>query len=150
MEIILFNHTLKVFEDGMILVKKKDVFYEKKYILINGYKYLQLNFQGKRKNYYGHRIVAHAYLGLDIENPKIFIDHINRDKLNNNVCNLRIVTHQQNQFNRNAKGYYWGKRDKKWIAHIQLNSKNIYLGSFDLEEDASKCYQSAKLIYHKI
>ena len=148
MEIILNNRSLKVFEDGMILVKKKEMFYEKKCCLCHGYKQLQLYFEGKRKFYLVHRIVAHVYLGLDIENPKQIIDHIDRNTLNNNVSNLRIVTHQQNQFNTNAKGYTWYKR--KWKAYIKLNGKKIHLGYFEKEEDASKAYKDAKLIHHII
>ena len=149
MEIILFNRTLKVFEDGKIFVKKKDEFYEKKCFLRNRYKRLELSFKGKQKFYKVHRIVAFAYLGLDIENVKLFVDHIDRNILNNNVSNLRIVTNQQNQFNRNAKGYSWFKRDQKWRAEIKLNGKKIFLGSFEIEEEARQAYLNAKLIHHK-
>lgn len=150
MEIVLFNRTLKVFEDGIILVKRNDIFYEKKCGLCNGYKQLNLCFQYKHKCYLVHRIVAYTYLDLDIENPKLFIDHIDRDKINNNVSNLRIVTNQQNQFNTNAKGYCWHKRLQKWEAKICVNGKHLNLGYFEKEEDASKAYQDAKLIHHII
>ena len=150
MEIELFNNRLKVFEDGRVLVKKNGEFVERKHITTTGYFSINLWFQGKLKWYKLHRIVAHAYLGLDIENPKQMIDHIDRNILNNNVSNLRIVTCQQNQFNTNAKGYYWAKREKKWISYIMLNYKKIYIGCFDKEEDARQAYLDAKLIHHLI
>jgi hypothetical protein len=149
----LHNNTLKVFEDGTIMVKRynNDEFYEKKCDKTkNGYLQLELCHKYKRKIYYIHRLVAYAFLGLDIENPKSQVDHKDRDKSNNFVSNLHIVTNSQNMFNTNARGYCWNKRDKKWRARIMVNKKNIWLGSFDNEEDASKCYQDAKLIYHII
>ena len=77
-----------------------------------------------------------AFLELDIENPKQVIDHQDRDKSNNNVSNLRIVTQQQNLFNQNAKGYCWYKPTNKWLAQIFVDGKKIYLGYFENKEDA--------------
>ena len=57
-----------------------------------------------------HRIVAYAYLNLDIEKPKQVVDHQDIDKSNNFVSNLRIVT-QQNTFNIHAKGYCYEKKE---------------------------------------
>tara|TARA_R110000823_G_scaffold285114_1_gene403577 strand:- start:27 stop:488 length:462 start_codon:yes stop_codon:yes gene_type:complete len=146
----LFGKTLKVFEDGKVLVKRynKDEFYEKKYGNCRGYSQLQLVHKGKTKYYFIHRLVAYVFLGLDLENPKSQVDHIDRNPLNNFVSNLRIVTNQQNMFNKNAKGYYWHRG--KWKAVIQVNEKKIHLGYYDNEEDATKAYQDAKLILHII
>ena len=152
MEIELFNNKLKVFECGKVLVlgthKNKGEYYEKKCFLRKGYKNLQLCFEGKQKHYKIHRLIALAFLGLDIDNPKKVIDHVNRNKLDNQVSNLRLVSNQENQFNRNAKGYY--KRGNKYEAKIQLNGKQIHLGTYDTEEEASNSYQQAKLIHHII
>tara|TARA_R110000782_G_C14545664_1_gene384350 strand:- start:38 stop:499 length:462 start_codon:yes stop_codon:yes gene_type:complete len=146
----LHNNTLKVFEDGKVLVKRfnREEFYEKKSINYKGYLRLQLNNKKKQKNYFIHRLVAFAFLNLDLENPVQVIDHQDRDKLNNNLSNLRIVTQQQNQFNRNAKGY--SRHRGKWQSQIKLDGKKIHLGLFETEEDASKAYQDAKLVYHII
>jgi hypothetical protein len=146
----LFGNTLKVFEDGKVLVKRhnNDEFYDKKYSNVNKYLRLELQHKKKRKHYFVHRLVAFCFLGLDLENPKSQVDHIDRDKLNNDVSNLRIVTNQQNQFNKNAKGYCWHKRDKKWLASISIDGKKKHLGCYETEEDASKAYQDAKLIHH--
>lgn len=98
-----------------------------------------------------HRIIAYTYLGLDLENPKQQIDHIDGNKLNNSLDNVRIVTHQQNQWNQTkAKGYYFNKASKKWKAQIKLNRKDIYLGLYNSESEAHTAYLKAKLIYHKI
>jgi hypothetical protein len=151
-EIELFGNHLRVYECGDILVKRfnRDEYYEKKCYIRGGYKQLKLSYEKKQKSYKVHRIISYAFLGLDIDNPKIKIDHIDRDRLNNKLSNLRQVTNQQNCFNRTAKGYSWFKRDNKWSAHIKLDGKKIHLGYFDLEEDARQSYLNAKEKYHVI
>ena len=102
------------------------------------------------KLYLRHRLLAYAFLNLDIENTKTFIDHIDGNKLNNSIHNLRIVNHQQNCFNRtNAKGYYI-MPNNKFKAIIGLNFKTIYLGTYDTEEEARQAYLNAKIMYHPI
>ena len=104
----------------------------------------------KMKRYKRHRIIGHTFLGLDINDTKQLIDHIDRDKLNNNITNLRIVDKQHNSFNTNAKGYSFHKASNKFKAQIKLNNTSIHLGLFTTEQEAKAAYQAAKLIYHKI
>jgi len=78
------------------------------------------------------------------------VDHIDGDKLNNSIENLRLVSHQQNQFNTKAKGYTWYKKVKKWMAQICLDGKIIYLGLFDNEDESRAKYLEAKKKYHII
>ena len=154
MEIELFGNKLKVFECGKVLVlgktkPYKDEYFEKKCKLTNkGYKRLELCHEGKGKQYLIHRIIAYAYLGLDIHNPKKQIDHINRDKSDNRVSNLRIVSNQENQFNTKAKGYY--KCGSKYQARIMLNGKLIYLGVYETRELAYNAYLIGKQIHHQL
>jgi len=112
--------------------------------------YNQIHCSGKKRMYLRHRIIAYAYLGLDINNQKLMVDHINRNTLNNCVENLRIVSNQQNLFNTNAKGYYWNKQSQKYVAQIKVNNKRIYLGHYEKEEDAREAYLNAKAIHHII
>jgi AP2 domain len=64
---------------------------------------------------------------------------------------LRIVTHQENSFNRKKslarsskfKGVCWSKRESKWRSYIQINGKEIYLGLFFDEVEAAKTYDEA-------
>jgi hypothetical protein len=84
------------------------------------------------------------YGNVDFE----MLDHINRDKSDNRICNLRIVNNQENNFNRFGKGYYF--RRNKWYSYITLNDKSIFLGSFKNEEDARQAYLKAKSIYHQL
>jgi len=78
------------------------------------------------------------------------IDHIDNNRINNNIENLRVVTMSQNQWNRKAKGYCWHARDKRYSVNISVNKKKIYLGTFKTEEEARQCYLDAKKKYHTI
>lgn len=160
----LNNKELKVFRDGRIYIKyiylndckygkyKKDQikWTLRKPTLDKGYLRSKIHCKGNSKLYYIHRIVAYTFLGLDINNPKIDIDHIDMNKTNNYWLNLRIVTHQQNLFNSKAKGYSYHKHKRKFEAKIGLNGKDIYLGAFEKEEDARDAYLEAKKKYHII
>ena len=111
------------------------------------YKYIHI---GNRK-FSHHRVIYYAHNKdfdiLDVS-KKNYLDHINRDRADNNISNLRVVTAQQNQFNIGGKGYSWCKRDNKWCAEIGVNFKSIYLGRFVTEEEARNAYLEAKKIYH--
>ena len=115
---------------------------------INKLGYANLKIQ--KKVYKLHRILGNAFLGLDIDNTKQEIDHIDRNRQNNNLRNLRVVTHQQNQFNRIFKGYTWNPINKKYQSRIKLNNKSIHLGYFDTSEEAHQVYLDAKKIHHII
>ena len=80
--------------------------------------------------------------------------HININSLDNRIENLRVVTSQQNVFNKvkrngvKIKGYSWDKENNNWRARIRLNKKLINLGSFTEEADARQAYLTAKEKYH--
>jgi len=91
--------------------------------------------------YPAHRIMWIYHNGSIDENMQI--DHINGIKTDNRIENLRLVTAQQNCFNRSkltAKGYCWNKAAQKWQATITVGKKNKHLGLFTNEEDARKAY----------
>lgn len=60
-----------------------------------GYKYIQIQREGKRKNYLIHRWVAKCFIGEPPED-KPYVDHINRNPADNRVENLRWINHQDN------------------------------------------------------
>lgn len=74
------------------------------------------------------------------------VDHIDGNKVNNRIENMRVCTAQQNSFNHNLhksnksgiNGVYWDKRINKWVARAKLNYKNIWIGYYDNLEDAAK------------
>lgn len=99
---------------------------------------------GKSHTVKMHRIIIAAGDGTEI-------DHIDGDGLNNRRDNLRVVTHQQNMFNRSTtrknisgfKGVTWHKRDLIWQVNIGCNGKTKYLGSFHDAEEAARVYDAA-------
>ena len=113
----------------------------------SGYKRLQLYAECKIYVLLQHQFAwyfVHGYCPKEI-------DHINGIRNDNRICNLRSVTPQQNQWNRNtAKGYYFNKRSKKYKAQIAINTKRIHLGLYDTPEQAREAYLQAKEKYHKI
>jgi len=115
----------------------------------DGYKLISITpkrYSLHRINYYAHNQSWNIH-DSSMDN---FIDHEDIDITNNNIENLRVVTNQENCFNRKVKGYYWNKRTQKWVARIMVNYKQKHLGYFDLEEDARQAYLTAKEIYHII
>ena len=145
----LRNTFFKVYRDGRVeksrVLKNKK---EKLALLKNISSYGYYKTQVKRKDLLLHRIVAYTYLGLDFDNPKIYIDHIDHNRKNNDWLNLRIVTPQQNNFNiSNVKGY--SLENGKYRPSIAVNYKTIHLGRYEKEEDARQAYIDAKKKYHK-
>lgn len=77
-----------------------------------------------------------------------FVDHIDRNRSNNRIENLRSATASQNQGNRNLdskntsgyRGVTWHKAAKKWQARIKTNGKVRHLGLFLTAEDAYMAY----------
>jgi hypothetical protein len=76
------------------------------------------------------------------------LDHENRDKKDNRISNLRILTRSEQQHNREAKGYYFYKRIGRYMSRIQVNYQTIFLGYYDTEEEAKQAYLQAKQKYH--
>jgi hypothetical protein len=111
----------------------------------SGYKTININ--SIKKLFRVHRLVAQAF----IPNPdnKPYVDHIDNDKSNNRVDNLRWVTPSENNYNSSIsitntsgyKGVSFDKRSNKWTASIRHNNKTYHLGSFINKKDAIKARQ---------
>lgn len=113
----------------------------------DGYRQVEIN---KHKFQY-HRVVYYIHnQEWNIHNSSTdnSIDHIDRNISNNNIENLRVVSHSQNQWNRNAKGYTFDKANGKYLARISLNGFIHHLGFFTNEDDARDAYLNAKEKYH--
>lgn len=118
---------------------------------INSFGYVQIGFEDRL--HLAHRLAWGMTYG---EMPRMQIDHINGIRADNRICNLRLVTPQENSFNMHglakpASGYIGVYQDKnRWRARIQFKGKSIGLGTFDLAEDAAAAYAKAKREMHKI
>ena len=115
---------------------------------VKGYVHISTRINNKQFILLGHHFAWYCVYGnCDIEQ----IDHINGVTGDNRICNLRNVTHQQNQWNRSkAKGYCWNKQRNKWMAKIRFNGKNIHLGLYTTQAEARNAYVNAKEKYHVI
>lgn len=114
----------------------------------HGYLQVAIN----KKIYLAHRICV---LWMTGEMPE-FVDHEDHDRTNNKWSNLKTVSQQQN--NKNLKmrktntsgvtGVRWCNRDNLWTSRIQVNYKNINLGSFSNIFDAVCARKSAEIQYN--
>jgi hypothetical protein len=113
-----------------------------------GYVTVQLIIESKKYSIRGHRLAWYLHYG---HLPNNSIDHIDGDRNNNKIKNLRDVTAQQNQWNHTkAKGYSWHKSSNKFCAYIKINKKMKHLGLFHTQQEARNAYLKAKEIYHVI
>ena len=88
---------------------------------------------------------------LIIDTPEWFdTDHINRNRLDNRKCNLRIATRSQNVANsfvvKQNKSWFkwvsWKASNKKWCAQIRVRNKVIHIWLFINIQDAAKAYNN--------
>ena len=94
---------------------------------------------------------------LNISDPSIQVDHIDRNPLNNQKNNLRIVSVTENNRNialskRNTSGYKgvsWHKTANKWTVRIHYNGKYHSCGLYDNVKDAARAYNEKALEYYK-
>lgn len=103
-------------------------------------------------NAFVHRLVAEAFVPKFTQDMEV--DHIDTNKMNNIVCNLRPATSAQNKANSNKrdsiskyKGVKKGSVDNSWQARIQVDGEVKYLGQFTNEENAALAYNQAALKY---
>ena len=97
------------------------------------------------RGFKGHRVAWFLYYG---EWPKGQIDHINGDRGDNRIANLREATHLQNMWNKPSyknrtskfKGVSYRKDLGKWRAVIQKDGKSLSIGHFESELEAALAY----------
>ena len=96
-----------------------------KFDIANMYYRVDLYKNGSRIHKYVHRLVLEHY--KINPNPSKFhlCDHINRNTFDNRICNLRWSNYQENSYNRQAKGYYYCRRENKFIATIKMQLEHL-------------------------
>ena len=98
----------------------------------NGYREIEIN----NKKYKAHRL---AWLYVNGKIPKNLIDHIDGDRSNNKISNLREATHQENSENykipktnkSGVKNVSWYKNLNKWVVSISIRKTKKTIGYFD-------------------
>lgn len=107
-----------------------------------GYRQIKL----KGRAVYAHRLAWFFVYGAW---PEEEIDHINRNRDDNRIENLRACSRSQNLQNKGGVvGCYFDGRRGRWVAEICGEKGKIYLGSFSSKDSASLAYRDAKLVHH--
>jgi HNH endonuclease/AP2 domain len=110
--------------------------------------YVSFMIDGRR--YLAHRL-ARFWLRGEWTPPHLEIDHINGNKADNRLCNLRHCKPSQNRMNRGVpahntsgkKGVSFRKERGKWRAEIHISGKKRHLGYFETAELAHAAYYKA-------
>jgi hypothetical protein len=141
MEIIGFsNYTIT--EDGVVMSKRGLM---KHKIDKDGYHQIGL-WNGKQQWFYIHRLVYQHY-GKDWDET-LTVDHIDGNKSNNRIENLRMATRTEQNYNQlvrktnklGVKGV--SKHGNKYRAKIRIDGKKVHLGYFDTAEEATNAFQT--------
>lgn len=102
-----------------------------------------------------HRAHRLAWFYVHKEWPEN-IDHINRDRADNRLCNLRKCSVKQNAFNKSLSsknttgttGVHWYPSKNKYRVKIKVNSKTIHIGYFDNITEAELASVQARIKHH--
>lgn len=98
-----------------------------------------------------HRVI------LGITDPKVLVDHINGNTLDNRRCNLRITDSQGNRLNTRKMagssaskyiGVYFEVGRGKWVAKLKSKGKTYFGGRYETEEAAAIAYNILALKHH--
>ena len=99
------------------------------------------------KSFLVHKLVAMAFLDHKPNGMKLIIDHLNSNKLDNQIENLRIISQRENTSKERTKksglpvGVYFYKQTNKFRSQIEIFGKRKFLGYFSTPEEASSAYQ---------
>lgn len=114
----------------------------------NGYRMGRLDYRA----HLAHRVIWAMHHGAW---PDGQIDHIDHDRMNNRIPNLRVVQHQENHRNTSHRknntsgvmGVSWYKAGDKWTAYIMVGGAKQHLGYFDNFDDAVAARKAAEARY---
>jgi hypothetical protein len=104
---------------------------------LQGYYNFALHYNGKIQRLHVHRVIMSLYLGRDLERTEI-VDHIDWDRTNNSLSNLRLVDHSVNAKNTSPrknntsgqKNIWWCKSKNKWQVSATRDKNKIHVGFY--------------------
>ena len=115
---------------------------------VNSQGYVDIQIQGLR--YKAHRLawcLVHGCIPATMQ-----VDHINHDRSDNRICNLRLVNNEGNQKNSSRRkdnvggrtGVTWHSTNQRWVAYVRENGRHKHLGSFIEFSDAVRAREKAQ------
>lgn len=128
-------------------IKNKKEKIIKSFLNKKGYLIYVLSKNGYKKNLKAHQLVAMAFLNHVPCGMLLIIDHINNNKLDNRLENLRIISNRENCYRvknklntSNYKGVHFDKDKKKWRAQTTIKNKRKHIGFYNSEKEAAEAY----------
>lgn len=121
---------------------------------INSRGYMHVQFRGEK--YLAHRIIWDMLRpGPPLKHSEE-IDHIDHDKLNNRISNLRVIPHIENCRNRSVNknnisgvlGVSFHRQTGKWAVQINVKGRRKHIGLFDSIETAASARKAADIKYN--
>ncbi len=114
--------------------------YDGKWGSINNAGYIHINYEDSK--YKIHRLIWKWWYGYDPEE----IDHMNGDRLDNRIDNLRNVDRKTNNRNRpkqnnNTSGFtgvFWDKDRSSWLSYMSIDKKMIKIGYYNTPQEAKE------------
>lgn len=107
---------------------------------------------------FGVKYLAHRLAWFYVHGvwPPEDLDHINRDRSDNRIANLRLASRTENSQNASIKrnnrsgykGISWHIQTAKWRAYLMINRKQVHLGLFDCLSDAVRARKDGEARYH--
>ena len=138
---IPFNPIYHITIDGRVINTKTGR--ELKQQVSKGYQRLMLCNKGVERMFTLHRLLGEAFLPRSCEFSAITIDHIDRNKSNNNLSNLRLAdtkTQNQNRIQIGKSGHqYIRQQGNYYEVYFTKNQKYCFSKRFKNLEDAIKC-----------
>lgn len=126
-----------------------EIDYTKRALSNSGYYQLRVNaINNNGRTFYIHQIIASIFLNYTFGDRNFVIDHIDSNKLNNHLNNLRIISIRENCSKEKTiksglpVGVHFHKPLKKYASRIHYNGKKIYLGYYNTIDEASLVYQN--------
>lgn len=148
--------------EGLYVVREDGVIYSLKsgnelrpYLRKNGYLEVKLYKDYKKYTFCVHKIVYYSFVGQAslYSQDDLVIDHIDGNKLNNHISNLRKITSRENtgraKETKNGRGVHYYKQIGKFGAEIMIEKQRYFLGTYFTAQEASYAYEIAMDRYEK-
>lgn len=142
------NMKYKISNFGRIMNVEKNNKVLKQTTTVGGYKIVGID----TVLYHVHRLMLLSHVGIDPNPERIYCDHINGDRSDNRITNLRWTTYSENAANKKIrhgkdyKGIYYIHKTNRYVAKLMHNRRCYHLGTFP---NTPEGIESAKIAYNE-